>query len=216
MQESTTTLPAGLRRFNELELARSFMIRFLLTSLSIGLVAMLLASFVFNAMDSFVLAAVCLISGPALIYQLHSRSSMLHVPLAVDMNHPFMDEDPIGSATVMIRLSDGNWVDVGEGRVRLAEDELIGGSNLVRDNEDYTLIGHFNDLPMTHRGVKKQVVLINQAIALRDAVNGAEDTIEDARERESNETGLLDRSWLEDQKEIEIEPDGLMSKLRGE
>jgi hypothetical protein len=141
---------------------------------------------------------------------------MLHVPLAVDMNHPFMDEDPIGSATVMIRLSDGGWVDVGEGRVRLAEDELIGGSNLVRDNEDYTLIGHFNDLPMTHRGVKKQVVLINQAIALRDAVNGAEDTIEDAREREANETGLLDRSWLEDQKEIEIEPDGLMSKLRGE
>jgi hypothetical protein len=216
MQESGTTLPAGLRRFNELELARSFMIRFLLTSLGIGLVAMLLASFVFNAMDSFVLAAVCLISGPALIYQLHSRSSMLHVPLAVDMNHPFMDEDPIGSATVMIRLSDGGWVDVGEGRVRLAEDELIGGSNLVRDNEDYTLIGHFNDLPMTHRGVKKQVVLINQAIALRDAVNGAEDTIEDAREREANETGLLDRSWLEDQKEIEIEPDGLMSKLRGE
>jgi hypothetical protein len=52
MQESTTTLPAGLRRFNELELARSFMIRFLLTSLGIGLVAMLLASFVFNAMDS--------------------------------------------------------------------------------------------------------------------------------------------------------------------
>ena len=69
---------------------------------------------------------------------------------------------------------------------------------------------------MTHRGVKKQVVLINQAIALRDAVNGAEDTIEDAREREANDTGLLDRSWLEEQKEIEIEPDGLMSKLRGE
>jgi hypothetical protein len=69
---------------------------------------------------------------------------------------------------------------------------------------------------MTHRGLKKQVVLINQAIALRDAVNGAEDTIEDAREREANDTGLLDRSWLEEQKEIEIEPDGLMSKLRGQ
>ena len=216
MQESTSTLPAGLRRFNELELARSFMIRFLLTSLGIGIVAMLLASFMLNAMNSIVFAAVCLISAPAYIYQLHSRSSMLHVPLAVDMNHPFMDEDPIGSATVMIRLSDGRWIDVGEGRVRLAEDELVGGSNLVRDNEDYTLIGHFNDLPMTHRGVKRQVVLINQAIALRDAVNGAEDTIEDAREREANESGLLDRSWLEEQKEIEIEPDGLMSKLRGE
>ena len=57
---------------------------------------------------------------------------------------------------------------------------------------------------------------MNQAIALRDAVNGSEDTIEDARSRETKETGLLDRSWMEEQTEIEIEPDGLMSKLRGE
>ena len=216
MQEPPTTLPAGLRRFNELGLARSFMSRFLFTSLGICLVAMVLVYFMVNIIGSFLLALICLNSAPVLVYQLHSKSSMLHVPLAIDMNHPFMDEDPIGDATVMIRLSDGVWVDVGQGRVRLAEDELIGGSNLVRDNEDYTLIGHFNDRPMTHRGLKKQVVLINQAIALRDAVNGAEDTIEDAREREANDTGLLDRSWLEEQKEIEIEPDGLMSKLRGQ
>lgn len=216
MQEPETTLPAGLRRFNELELARSFRVRFVLTSFGIGLGTILLASFMVNAMDSFPLAALCLISAPFMIYQLHSRSSMLHVPLAVDMNHPFMGEDPIGSATVMIRLSDGHWVDVGDGRVRLAEDELIGGSNLIRDNDDYTLIGHFNDLPVTHRGIKKQIVLINQAIAFRDAVNGDVDTIEEAREREANDTGLLDRSWLEDQKEIEIEPDGLLSKLRSE
>ena len=69
---------------------------------------------------------------------------------------------------------------------------------------------------MSHRGLKKQIVVVNQAIALRNAVNGAEDTIEEARSRETKETGLLDRSWMEDQTEIEIEPDGLMSKLRGE
>jgi hypothetical protein len=140
----------------------------------------------------------------------------LNVPLAVDMNHPFMDEDPIGKSSVMIRLSDGEWIDIGEGRVRLAEDDLLGGTNLVRDNDDYTLIGHFSELPMNHRGIKKQIVVVNQAIALRDAVNGSEDTIEDARSRETKETGLLDRSWMEEQTEIEIEPDGLMSKLRGE
>jgi hypothetical protein len=127
-----------------------------------------------------------------------------------------MDEDPIGKSSVMIRLSDGEWIDIGEGRVRLAEDDLLGGTNLVRDNDDYTLIGHFSELPMSHRGIKKQIVVVNQAIALRDAVNGTEDTIEDARSRETKETGLLDRSWMEEQTEIEIEPDGLMSKLRGE
>jgi hypothetical protein len=167
-------------------------------------------------LDALIPALILLIILPFCIRQLHSRSAMLHVPLAVDMNHPFMDEDPIGVSSVMIRLSDGQWVDIGEGRVRLAEDDLIGGSNLVRDNDEYTLIGHFSELPMSHRGLKKQIVVVNQAIALRDAVNGAEDTIEEARSRETKETGLLDRSWMEDQTEIEIEPDGLMSKLRGE
>jgi len=60
------------------------------------------------------------------------------------------------------------------------------------------------------------VMLINQAIALRDAVNGAEDSIESAREREHLETGLLERSWLEEQESIEIEPEGLFHKSRKE
>jgi len=60
------------------------------------------------------------------------------------------------------------------------------------------------------------VMLINQAIALRDAVNGDEDLIESAREREQLESGLLERSWLEGQDSIEIEPEGLFQKLRRE
>jgi hypothetical protein len=47
-------------------------------------------------------------------------------------------------------------------------------------------------------------------------VNGEADTIEEARERERLDTGLLDRSWMEEQTEIEIEPEGLMSKFRGD
>jgi len=216
MQGQTNTLPAGMRRFNELDLAKPFKIRFFTASASASTIFLLLAFAVLNAFDALIPALIILIILPFSIRQLHSRSAMLNVPLAVDMNHPFMDEDPIGKSSVMIRLSDGEWIDIGEGRVRLAEDDLLGGANLVRDNDDYTLIGHFSELPMSHRGIKKQIVVVNQAIALRDAVNGTEDTIEDARSRETKETGLLDRSWMEEQTEIEIEPDGLMSKLRGE
>lgn len=216
MQEQTTTLPAGMRRFNELDLAQPFKTRFFMASAGATSVVLILAFFTWNASGTLIPALLMLAILPFGISQLHSRSAMLNVPLAVDMNHPFMDEDPIGSSSVMVRLSDGQWVDIGEGRVRLAEDDLLGGTNLVRDNDDYTLIGHFSELPMSHRGIRKQIVVVNQAIALRDVVNGAEDTIEDARSREAKETGLLDRSWMEDQTEIEIEPDGLMSKLRGE
>ena len=60
------------------------------------------------------------------------------------------------------------------------------------------------------------MILINQAIALRDAVNGDEDSIESAREREKNDSGLLERSWFEEEQSIEIEPDGILSKLRRE
>ena len=216
MQEHTNTLPAGMRRFNELDLAKPFKTRFFAASAGATAIVLLLAFTVWNAFDTLIPALILVAVLPFAISQLHSRSAMLNVPLAVDMNHPFMDEDPIGKSSVMIRLSDGEWIDIGEGRVRLAEDDLLGGTNLVRDNDDYTLIGHFSELPTSHRGIKKQIVVVNQAIALRDAVNGSEDTIEDARSRETKETGLLDRSWMEEQTEIEIEPDGLMSKLRGE
>lgn len=176
----------------------------------------MLAWVVIAATKSMVLGLFfVLLSGP-IVWLLYSSQSMLHVPLAVDLNHPFMEGDAMGKSLIMVRLSDGSWIDLGLGRVRLAEDDLLDGCNLVRDNDDYTLIGHFSHHPMAHRGIKKQVVILNQALALRDAVNGEEDTIEDARNREGLDTGLLDRSWIEEQTEIEIEPEGIISKLRGD
>ena len=39
--------------------------------------------------------------------------------------------------------------------------------------------------------------LINQALALSDAVNEVADGFEKAREREDADSGLLDRTWLD-------------------
>jgi hypothetical protein len=139
---------------------------------------------------------------------------MLNVPLAVNMNHPFMSDAELGNAMVMVQFSDGTWADIGVGRVRLTTDELMGGALLIRDDDNYTGIGHFSNLEPSHPWLKRYVILINQAIALRDAVNGDEDTIEDARNRESIDYGLLERSWLEVDENLEIEPDGIFSKLR--
>ncbi len=98
----------------------------------------------------------------------------------------------------------------------LTVDELLGGSLLIRDDDTYGVIGHFSALHETHPTLKRYVMLINQAIALRDAVHGDDDLIETAREREQSESGLLERSWLEGQESIEIEPEGLLHKLRRE
>jgi len=170
----------------------------------------------FSITDSlFVIILGSLIGGVGafLIYQ---NSPLLRVPLAVNLNHPFMGDLELGSAVVMVQFSDGTWGDVGAGRVRLTVDELIGGSLLIRDDDTYAVIGHFSPLHQTHSALKRYVILINQAIALRDAVNGTEDSIESAREREQLESGLLERSWIEEQDSIEIEPEGLFSKFRKE
>lgn len=225
MGERRGDLSVEMRRFISLDIARPFVYRFLGSLLIYYLLFAGLLYFLFSSVDLFyqlpstsnILAAIAIIFiglfGAYLIYQ---KSPMLRVPLAVDMNHPFMGEYQLGAAVVMVQFSDGTWSDVGEGRVRLTVDELLGGSLLIRDDDTYATIGHFSPLPQTHPTLKRYVMLINQAIALRDAVNGAEDSIESAREREHLETGLLERSWLEEQESIEIEPEGLFHKFRKE
>ena len=135
-------------------------------------------------------------------------------PLAVNLNHPFMDGEPLGEAKVLVRLLDGRWVDPGPHRVRTIPEELLGGFNLVQDTDDYPVLGHFTDKRDTNGSLPRHLALINQAIALRDAVNDVPDPIESAREREKLETGLLERSWLEDEDEVEVESP-LVSFFRG-
>ena len=98
---------------------------------------------------------------------------------------------------------------MGEHRVRLVSDDLIGGYNLVEDHEDYKTIGHFSNSKKKNRLVK-QVIIINQALGLRDVVNGDGDPIDDARERESLDYGLLEREWLDEE---ELAVDGPLAKF---
>jgi hypothetical protein len=60
----------------------------------------------------------------------------------------------------------------------------------------------------------RHLALINQAIALRDAINEVPDPIEGARDRENTDSGLLERSWFEEETEIEVESP-LVSFFRG-
>ena len=226
MGETRGELSIEMRRFSSLEIARPFFYRFLvILSIYVFLFVCLLA-FLFEGVgfsqsniglgSSFLAAIGLVFIGSLGAYFIYLKSPMLRVPLAVNMNHPFMDDLGLGAAVVMVKFSDGTWGNVGEGRVRLTVDELVGGSLLIRDDDTYAPIGHFSSLPETHPALKRYVMLINQAIALRDAANGGEDLIESAREREQQDSGLLERSWLEEQESIEIEPEGLFSKFRKE
>tara|TARA_B100000900_G_scaffold338696_1_gene300962 strand:- start:2138 stop:2806 length:669 start_codon:yes stop_codon:yes gene_type:complete len=135
-------------------------------------------------------------------------------PLAVNMNHPFMNSEAMGEAKVLVRLLNGSWIDPGNHRVRTIPEELLGGYNLVQDTDDYPVLGHFVSNNEKGPALSRHLALINQAIALRDAVNDVPDPIEEAREREKMETGLLERSWFEEEAEVEVESP-LVSFFRG-
>lgn len=216
MGEVRGELSIEMRRFNSLEAARPFLYKFLGTFIAYELVIAGLLFFLFSLQASLLAILLVVFLGSFGAFFIYQNSPLLRVPLAVNLNHPFMGDLELGTAMVMVQFSDGTWGDVGEGRVRLTVDELIGGSLLIRDDDTYGVIGHFSSLHETHPTLKRYVMLINQAIALRDAVNGDEDLIESAREREQLESGLLERSWLESQDSIEIEPEGLFQKLRRE
>tara|TARA_B100001564_G_C20576866_1_gene641097 strand:- start:583 stop:1038 length:456 start_codon:yes stop_codon:yes gene_type:complete len=136
-------------------------------------------------------------------------NSLINTPLSVNLNHPFVDDEPIGDAVVSVFLTNGEWKELGNERVRLVEDDLVNGYNLVEDNDNYTLIGPFSSSSNKKR-LQKQIIIINQALALRDVVNGIEDPIESARERENLDFGLLERDWMENE---ELEVEGPLAKI---
>ena len=122
------------------------------------------------------------------------------VPLAVNINHPFVDDDPIGASAVEVKFDEG-WRSISQYRLKLTQDFPTGVWNIIKDDADFTIIGNWSK--SSENEMRIDLGLVNQALALSDAVNEVVDDIEQARERESDDSGLPDREWL-DFEEIEI------------
>lgn len=204
MAERSNGLPKGMMPFSQLPIANKNKKSLIYNSI----ITITLTLIIFGTLNRLQLTLlgiissfVCVIISYILFMKDHLK--MLALPLAVDMNHPFMDQDPIGDCTVMVRLSDDSWIEVGECRVRLMKDDLVGGYLLVMENEEYTPIGHFT-YSKNYKQTLKVTTIINQALSLRDATNGVQDNFESARDRETLDYGLLEREWLS-QEEMEIE-----------
>jgi len=122
------------------------------------------------------------------------------VPLAVNINHPFVDEEPIGNSAVEIKFDEG-WRTISQHRLKLTRDLLTGDWNLLKDDAELSVIGNWSK--SSESEMRIDLGLVNQALALSDAVNEVADDFEQARKREDDDSGLLDRDWL-DFEEIEI------------
>ena len=152
--------------------------------------------------------------GPFAFYWLKS-GDIIRTGLAVNLNHPFMDVEPAGKAEVLVRMeAENQWRKVGGDRVRLVDNDLLGGYDLIYDDGDFTPIGHFSE---DRKSVYvKQINIINQAIMLASAIN--EPFVKDddvaRRKREEQDSGLLERECME-QEEVELESP-FMKILKGQ
>ncbi len=216
MEEETTRLPSDMRPFIATPVAQP-----LIKGRNVALAgSLVVAAVLFLLLRQFALSTSLAAGAALLTLGLNATVVMLRfnahasTPLAVNMNHPFMNSESMGKAKVLVRLSNGSWIDPGEHRVRTVPEDLLGGHNLVQDTDDYPILGHFVSKNEKGPALVRHLALINQAIALRDAVNEVPDPIEGAREREKLETGLLERSWLEEETEVEVESP-LVSFFRG-
>ena len=202
--------PKGLIRFDRLDLCKPYKNQIkIITTLSIGVFIIGLMAFSIGGFNWLVIPISMTISSLIFLVFGLETLALVKTPLGVNINHPFIDDEPIGEAVVYVRFSNDEWHEMGQHRVRLVADNLIGGYNLVEDHEDYNSIGHFSKSSKKSR-LTKQVIIINQALSLRDVVNGDEDPIDDARERETMDYGLLERDWLEEE---ELSVDGPLAKF---
>ena len=85
----------------------------------------------------------------------------------------------------------------------------ISGFLIHKNDDEHSVLSEWN----TNKNLKllsKQLAIINQAISLNNAVNESKDEFDDARERESQESTLLDREWLPEE---ELEIQGPISRM---
>ena len=118
-----------------------------------------------------------------------------------------MDTENISGSEIMVNFN-GQWVNPGTNLLKLAKDPIQGWLVHKLDN-DLSILSIWES-KKSEKILTKQLTIINQAISLNNAINETNDEFEDARERESQESTLLERNWLPEE---ELEIQGPISRI---
>ena len=198
--------PKGLILFSNTPLGKEFDESTRTLKILLGVVNLaFILSVVFLEINLLLIAVLVVVLNAILIRSLISASSA--VPLAVNLNHPFMESEPVSKSEIMVKFSE-NWIDPGTHRLKLAKDSLSCWV-IHRQDDDLSVLSVW-DTNLKESVLNKHLAIINQAISLNNAVNGSNDEFEDARERESQESTLLEREWLPEE---EIDVQGPISRI---
>ena len=114
--------PKGLILFSNTPLGKEFNDSTMNLKILLGVVnlAFILAA-VFLEINLLLITILVVAMNAILIRSLISASAT--VPLAVNLNHPFMESEPVSKSEIMVKFSE-NWIDPGTHRLKLAKDSL--------------------------------------------------------------------------------------------
>ena len=197
--------PKGLILFSNTPIGKDFASAELKSKFSLALLISTLILLGLFWLINIIIILVIISVFNALLISKTKRNS--EVPLAVNLNHPFMESDYVSDSEVMVNFS-GNWINPGIHRLKLAKDSL-GGWVVHRMDDDISVLSIW-ETSQKESTLSKQISIINQAISLNNAINDSNDEFEDARERESQESTLLERNWLPEE---ELEVQGPISRI---
>ena len=142
-----------------------------------------------------------------IILQVRQINSLINIPLAVNLNHPFMETLSVSDSELMINFSD-SWINPGNQRLKMVKDPLTGWV-LHKQDEDISILCSVRP-SYKEKVLAKHLVIVNQAISLNNAVNETNDEFEDARDRETQDSTLLEREWLPEE---EFDVQGPLSRI---
>ena len=197
--------PKGLILFSNTPIGKDFASTELKSKFSLALLISTLILLGLFWLINIIIILVIISVFNALLISKTKRNS--EVPLAVNLNHPFMESDYVSDSEVMVNFS-GHWINPGIHRLKLAKDSL-GGWVVHRMDDDISVLSIW-ETSQKESTLSKQISIINQAISLNNAINDSNDEFEDARERESQESTLLERNWLPEE---ELEVQGPISRI---
>ena len=197
--------PRGLILFSKTPIGKEHFKSVLKEKLVISLIISVIVSLVCYFIIDFrlVIAVVILI----FLISFSNLKKITSVPLAVNLNHPFMEQNAVSSSEIMVNFS-GNWIHPGESRLKLVKEDIRGWV-VYKSDEDFTLLSVWES-KLKESVLSKQLNIINQAISLDNAINETHDEFEDARDREEQESTLLEREWLPEE---ELDVQGPISRI---
>ena len=117
--------------------------------------------------------------------------------VATDSGHPWHPSDEDGDSNTYILDVKGEWVQLPpRSRIQIVSDPILKGWTVRDDDEDEKLHARLGPISVDIVELLEEVV--NQALILtRTLTEDGDPTLRDARQRENDAEGILERTWMD-------------------